>query len=102
MSWRVEMQDVRCHDGLLRWTLLASTPDLETLVYVDTTERGGVFDIQSDEYSGTSGDLELDDLSAECIHREIASRHISQSLDGLDRQRWGRIQQPRDRDRWAA
>lgn len=80
--WRVEVRDVRRHDGLLRWTLIANTPDVETLVYVDSTTRGGIVDLQSDEYCGTSGDLELDDLCVERIRREIASRHIAQRLDG--------------------
>jgi hypothetical protein len=83
----------------LRWTLLASTPDLETLVYVDTSERGSIFDIQSDEYAGTSGDDELDWLVAETIRRAVSQRHVHQSLDQLDGRRWGR-QGPQDR-RWV-
>lgn len=101
MSWRVMVRDVRRRDGLLRWTLIACTADVETLVVVDTTERGTVVDLQSDEYCSTTGDLELDDLCCECVRREVVSRHVSQSLDELDRRRWGRVQMPHDR-RWAA
>jgi hypothetical protein len=102
MTWRARVRDVRRRDGGLRWTLLAFTPDLETLVHVDSTERGTVLDIQSDEYCGTSGDEELDWLAGETIRKAIGTRHTSQQLDGIDRQRWGRIQQPVDRARWAA
>lgn len=102
MIWHVEIRDVRRCNGTLRWTLLASTPDLETLVHADTTERGTLLDLQSDEYVGTSGDEELDHLVAQTIHWAIAARHSLQQFDELDRQRWGRIQQPRDHGRWAA
>jgi hypothetical protein len=95
------VRDVRQRAGGLRWTLVASTDDLETLVYVDTTERGTVLDIQSDSSAGTSGDEELDWLVGEAIRKAIAARYTHQQLDGLDRQRWGRIQQPADR-RWSA
>jgi hypothetical protein len=101
MIWTVRVRDIRRHAGGLRWTLIASTPDLETPIFADTTERGGLFDIQSDEYAGTSGDTELDDLVGECIRTTLAARHAHQLLDGIDRDRWGRVQQPTDR-RWAA
>jgi hypothetical protein len=102
MTWTVRVRDIRRHAGGLRWTLIAATPDLETLLYVDTLESGTVFDMQSDEYSGTSGDAELDDLARECISRSLATRHAAQSLDALERTRWGRVQGPADRARWAA
>jgi hypothetical protein len=81
--------------------VLASTPDLETLVYVDTTDAGSVFDLNSDEYCGTSGDDELDWLVGDVIQKAIASRNTYQQLDDVDRQRWGRVQRPADR-RWSA
>lgn len=102
MTWTVSVRDIRRRDRGLRWTLLASTPDLETLVHVDTTERGTVVDMQSDGYYGTSGDEALDWLCSERIRSTLATRNACQLLDGLDRQRWGRIQQPADRARWAA
>jgi hypothetical protein len=100
MTWAVRVRDVRRRAGGLRWTLLASTPDLETLVYVDTTDRGGVLAMQSDEYLHGTGDDELDYLAGVCVRQALATRNSCQLLDGIDRRRWGRIQQPADR-RWS-
>jgi hypothetical protein len=100
--WKVRIRDVRHHCGGLRWTLIASTPDLETVVHADTTERGSLFDFQSDGYVGTTGDDEVDYLVGEAIRKALTTRNALQRLDELDRQRWGRVQQPRDRWRGAA
>jgi hypothetical protein len=99
--WRVRVQDVRRRAGGLRWTLLASTDSVETRVWVDSTERGGILDIQSDGYYGWSGDESLDYEAGECVRRALAGRHVSQQLDSIDVGRWGRIQRPVDR-RWSA
>jgi hypothetical protein len=101
VTWTVRVRDIRRRAGGLRWTLVASTPDLETLVWADSTLAGAVFDLQSDEYVGTTGDLELDDLARETIRATLAARGAAQQLDAIDRQRWGRIQQPADRRRAA-
>lgn len=88
---------MRRHDGLLRWTLDASTPDLETVVYADTTTAGTVVFLQSDEYVSTAGDPELDELVIEQIKAAVAGRYVSRRLDDLDRPR-----RRSDRLRWAA
>lgn len=99
--WRVRVREVRRLWGGLRWTIDASTPDLEAVVYADSTAGGSVYDLQSDEYSGTTGDEALDDVVRQCVRDALATRNACQLLDGIDRRRWGRIQLPADR-RWAA
>jgi len=101
MSWRVRATTVRRHDLSLRWTLEASTDDLATIVTADTTHNGRLLDLQSDGYAGTTGDEALDHKVAEHISDVLALRVVLQSLDAIDRERWGRVQQPADR-RWAA
>jgi hypothetical protein len=104
MAWRVRAVAVKAQEppGWLRWTLRASTEDLETMVTADTTPDGRVYDSQSDEYVHTSGDEELDYEVQQHILDTLALRTVSQSLDAIDRERWGRVQQPSDRNRWAA
>jgi hypothetical protein len=74
------IRDVCHHAGGLRWTIIASTPDLETFVHVDTTEGGSVFDIQSDSYAGTSGDDELDWLVKKVITDTVSLRFFARIL----------------------
>jgi hypothetical protein len=97
MTWTVRVRDIRRRVDGLRWTLVASTADLETLVYADTTEAGRVFGLQSDEYIGTSGDPELDYLIGARIRATLATRNSLQQLDAIDKDRWGRVQRPSDR-----
>jgi len=101
MIWRARVKDVRPHDNGLRWTLLSWTSDIEVLVHVDTSRDGKLaFDIQSDGYVGTSGDLELDDAAISAIRWTVANRRAVRQLDALDKRRWGAG--PRERLRGAA
>jgi hypothetical protein len=106
MTWTARVRDVRRHAGGLRWTLLASTADLETVVYVDTTERGSVLDIQSDGYVGWSGDEQLDELVCEQIADCLTKRGIHRTLDRIEGRRPTRSDRvrlhPRRRDWWCA
>ncbi len=102
MAWRVRATSVRVHAIGLRWRLEAFTDDLSTTVTADTSYDGRVVDLQSDEYSGTSGDEALDFEVCQHIADTLALRNVLQQLDAIDKGRWGRIQQPADRSRWAA
>ena len=77
MTWRVRVRDVRRHSGALRWSVAAWTSDLSTMVFLDTTESGLLLDIQSDEYTGTSGNQELDELACEAVHVEEVVRIVA-------------------------
>lgn len=102
MSWHVRATAVRRHELGLRWTLEAFTDDLTTSVTADTTYDGSLYDLQSDGYTGTCGDEALDWEVGQHIRDTLALRTVLQSLDAIDKGRWGRIQQPADRSRWAA
>jgi hypothetical protein len=100
--WRVRAVTVRDFNCGLRWTLDASTNDLTTTITADTSHDGDVVDLQRDDYVGTTGDVELDREVRERIADLLALRTVLQSLNAIDRRRWGRVQQPNDRRRWAA
>jgi hypothetical protein len=72
------------------------------MVTADTSAEGHVIDLQCDGYAGTTGNVELDCEVREHIADVLALRTVLQSLDAIDRRRWGRVQQPQDRRRWAA
>ncbi len=95
--WRACATAVREHDGGLRWTLDAWTSDLETVVTVDTTRSGHVFDVQSDGYVGTSGDDELDYECRRHIDELLAIRRVLLALDRIERplHRSDRVRRPR-------
>jgi hypothetical protein len=95
--WRVRAVTVRGHNYGLRWTLEAATNDLTTTVTADTSHEGAVFDLQCDGYVGTTGDAELDYEVRQHIADVLALRTVLQSLNSIDRRRWGRVQQPKDR-----
>jgi hypothetical protein len=88
---------VRDFNHGLRWTVEASTNDQTTMVTADTSHEGAVFDLQADRYVGTTGDAELDYEVRQHIGDVLALRTVLQSLNAIDRRRWGRVQQPRDR-----
>jgi hypothetical protein len=97
MTWRVRATEVRSHELGLRWTLEASTDDLTTTVTADTSAHGALLDLQSDGYSGTTGDPVLDDQVREHIADVLALRTVLLALDQIGQAR-GRS----DRLRWAA
>jgi hypothetical protein len=99
--WRVRATKVNARELGLRWTLQAWTDDLEVTVLADTTRDGSVFDLQSDEYVNTTGDEALDYEVQLHIRDTLALRTVLQSLDAIDGARFGRIQRPADRSRWA-
>jgi hypothetical protein len=101
-SWRVRAVNVReCNRGL-RWALEAERDGVTAAVTADTSGEGVLSDLQRDGYAGTTGDAELDHEVRKHIADVFALRTVLQSLNAIDRRRWGRVQQPRDRRRWAA
>lgn len=102
MTWRVGATAVRAHELGLRWSIEARTDDLETTVTADTGPDGRLRDLQSDGYVGTAGDIELDYAVEQHIRDVLALRAVLQGLNEIDQQRWGRVQKPCDRARWAA
>ncbi len=101
-TWRVRATGVRRHENGLRWTVQAFTDDLDTTVTADTTYAGTVVELQSDGYAGTTGDDALYFEVTQHIADVLSLRTVLQSLDAIDRERFGRVQQPTDRTRWAA
>ncbi len=99
--WHGRVAGVRPFNGGLRWTLRVWSSDLETVAHVDTTLRGAVVDMQSDDYFGTCGDPALDELVVNTVRAAVAQRRVHQGLDDAERRRWGRVQGVADR-RWAA
>jgi hypothetical protein len=75
----------------------AETDDLATIVVADSTMGGTIYALQSDGYVGTSGDEELDWLVTREIANAVAMRNVSQSLDLVERSRWGRVLTPGER-----
>ena len=100
MIWRAQITDVRPHSLGLRWALRCWTPDLETMVWVDSTHGGTILGVQSDGYIGHTGDETLDALVTDKVREVLASRAVARQLDALDRRRWG--PGPRERLRRAA
>jgi hypothetical protein len=88
--------DVRRFNRGLRWTLDADGQR----VYVDTLATGGVFDTQGAD--GFAVERELDERCRSAVRALLAARHSLQRLDDIDVARWGRIQRPADRARFAA
>jgi hypothetical protein len=90
VTWILRVTDVRPYELGYRWQLEASTDDLTTVVWADTTRSGHLVGLQSDEYVHTSGDIELDGLIERCVLDAIASRNARSSLDAIDVRRPGR------------
>jgi hypothetical protein len=101
MSWHVRPIGVREHDGSLRWTLAADTDELTVTVTADTSESGTLFDLQSGDYAGTTGDPRLDHEVERAIRGVIASRAVARELDTIRRGRWGAAHRVPPR-RWPA
>ena len=97
MIWRVRVASVRERDnGGYRWTFNVATDDLETTAVADSTRRGSILYLESDEHIGSAGDPELDYLIGQEILEVLAKREAIAALDAIDRRTHGRS------DRWRA
>jgi hypothetical protein len=84
-SWRVRAVAVREHNGgALRWTVDAWRNDEVVTITCDTTQAGGVMDLQSEYYAGTTGDAALDVEVREHIADILALRSVLSSLPRVE------------------
>jgi hypothetical protein len=84
-SWHVRATSVREHNGgALRWTVDAWRNDEVVTITCDTTPAGGVMDLQSEYYAGTTGDATLDVEVREHIADIIAMRDVLRQLPRVE------------------
>jgi hypothetical protein len=83
-TWRVRATSVREWNHGLRWEVQARRNDEVTIITCDTTRDGGVTDLQSERYVGTTGDATLDVEVRECIADVLALRSVLSSLPRIE------------------
>jgi len=83
MSFRLRALGVRRFEAGLRWQVEARAEGAEPLVVTaDTDDRGGLIDLQSQHFVGSSGDEMLDDQVADyLLNLRAASKVVAQLLE---------------------
>jgi hypothetical protein len=82
--WRVRATSVREFNHGLRWEVQARRNGEVTIITVDTTQAGGVTDLQSEDCVGTTGDATLDVEVREHIADVLALRSVLHSLPRVE------------------
>jgi hypothetical protein len=101
MSVSLRTREVRRRPDAIRWVIEVTGEDGHQVIAADATAGGRVFALQSTTGYERPG-AELQELIGRHVARTVEQRHVAQLLDEVDLRRWGRVQRPSDRRRWAA